>query len=336
MNPADPASFNHRTERLSTGRTYHFVDQMPVGYRDHASAPTILCVHGFPDIWYGWRHVIGPWVRAGYRVIVPDMLGYGGTDKPQAAEEYSTKKLCADLAALLNLVGVPKAIVVGHDWGSYTAGRFALWQPDRLLALALLSVPFAPPTKKYIPLENVVKKVPNYSYQLYFASEEATKEIEVNFERFMRLMYGFDKPKKNFAVDNNLREAIVNSGSVVPTNKGDMTQAELQYVASQMGKMNGPLSYYRTSKIRFEEEQAAGLPEYPSPDLPVLHIWGEKDATSTPGMLAKIREGIPQLQEIKLPNARHWVMLHAKEEVVAGVLDWLSGLNIPRPIRAKL
>ncbi len=61
---------------------------------------------------YGWRYQIGPWVRAGYRVVVPDMLGYGGTDKPLAVEEYSTKKLCADLAALLDVVGVWKAVSV--------------------------------------------------------------------------------------------------------------------------------------------------------------------------------------------------------------------------------
>jgi soluble epoxide hydrolase/lipid-phosphate phosphatase len=59
---------------------------------------------------YGWRYQIGPWVRAGYRVVVPDMLGYGGTDKPLAVEEYSTKKLCADLSALLDIVGVSKAV----------------------------------------------------------------------------------------------------------------------------------------------------------------------------------------------------------------------------------
>ena len=63
---------------------------------------------------YGWRHQIGPWVRAGYRVLVPDMLGYGGTDKPLDAEEYSTKKLCADLAALLDIVGVSRAVSRGN------------------------------------------------------------------------------------------------------------------------------------------------------------------------------------------------------------------------------
>ena len=59
---------------------------------------------------YGWRYQIGPWVRRGYRVVVPDMLGYGGTQKPIEASEYSTKKLCADLAALLDLLEIKTAV----------------------------------------------------------------------------------------------------------------------------------------------------------------------------------------------------------------------------------
>ena len=53
-------------------------------------------------------------MHAGYRVLAPDMLGYGGTDKPLDAEEYSTKKLCADLAALLEIVGVSRAVSSGN------------------------------------------------------------------------------------------------------------------------------------------------------------------------------------------------------------------------------
>ena len=61
-------------------------------------------------------------MRAGYRVVVPDMLGYGGTDKPLAAEEYSTKKLCADLAALLDVVGVSKAVSLHLPRGDSIVG----------------------------------------------------------------------------------------------------------------------------------------------------------------------------------------------------------------------
>lgn len=85
------------------------MDQVPKGY-DKERTPTLLCIHGFPDLWYGWRYQIGPWVNRGYRVIAPDMLGYGGTSKPEDAAEYSSKRLCADLAALLDLLGIGKAV----------------------------------------------------------------------------------------------------------------------------------------------------------------------------------------------------------------------------------
>jgi pimeloyl-ACP methyl ester carboxylesterase len=95
--------------------------------------------------------------------------------------------------------------VIGHDWGAYIAGRFALWHPDRLLALGMcvvllfyhslsvllnvifimirLSVPFTPPTKEYLSLQDLVKKVPNLAYQLYFANPKLTEEIEANVRR---------------------------------------------------------------------------------------------------------------------------------------------------------
>ena len=65
----------------------------------------------------------------------PDMLGYGGTDKPADPAAYSLKRLCGDLAALLDLVDAERAVIVGHDWGAVTAWRFALYYPERVLAL---------------------------------------------------------------------------------------------------------------------------------------------------------------------------------------------------------
>ena len=178
---------------------------------------------------FGWRYQIGPWVRAGYRVVVPDMLGYGGTDKPWAAEEYSTRRLCADLAALLDVIGVQKAVSViaipccrsapsSHAaphvmamlacctdrdrarLGLVHCGTVRIVAPRQAVgagavspvrlfpirraeltgAFTRFSIPYSPPVKKYIPLEGVVEKVPNFAYQLYFASPESTKEIEAN------------------------------------------------------------------------------------------------------------------------------------------------------------
>ncbi|KAI9457004.1 Alpha/Beta hydrolase protein [Lactarius psammicola] len=255
------------------------------------------------------------------------MLGYGGTDKPRAAEEYSMRRLCADLAALLDVIGVQKAIVIGHDWGSYTAARFALWHPDRLLALGLFSIPYVPPIKVYIPLESIVERVPNYAYQLYFANPESTKEIEANLERFLQTIYDIEVHQGNIALNRNMREAIVNPGPSRPSTRPALTIDELRYISSQMRDMNGPLSYYRTTKVRFEEEQAAQLPDHLPADLPVLHIWGTNDMAATPGALTKMRKLVPRLEVKELENEGHWIMVQAKDEVTKAVLDWLTKLD---------
>lgn len=76
---------------------------------------------------------------AGYRVICPDMPGYGRSDKPTLVSAYGLKPVCAALAAMLDALGVARAAVVGHDWGAATAWRFAYAYPDRVTRLAVLS-----------------------------------------------------------------------------------------------------------------------------------------------------------------------------------------------------
>ena len=111
--------------------------------------------------------------------------------------QFTTKRLARDLAALLTALGVARAVVVGHDWGSFTAGRVALWHPDRVLALVLsvylfpffwfvdthtyrMSVPYTPPALAPTTLANVAARAPNLGYQLFFASPEAVLVLEAN------------------------------------------------------------------------------------------------------------------------------------------------------------
>ncbi|KAF8897771.1 epoxide hydrolase [Infundibulicybe gibba] len=322
MDPQDPTTFSHKIERLSTGRTYHFVDQIPDNY-DPKRTPTLLCVHGFPDLWYGWRYQISPWVRKGSRVVVPDMLGYGATDKPQDSSEYSTKKLCADLAALLDLLGVRKAILVGHDWGSFTVGRFALWHPHRLLALIMMSVPYTPPSKVYYPIQEVARRAPNLGYQVYFADKRSTAEIEQHLTQFMS--YVFRPP---FSAIDYTREGAL--AKLLSNKEAKSTTTILTKKLN--GGMQGPLNYYRTSKYRHDEELESQLPSNLRADLPVLFLWGTKDATATPFVMEKAGKFIPRLQQIALQDRGHWIMVEAKEDVTNQVIIWLEGLTAePKP-----
>ncbi|KII94869.1 hypothetical protein PLICRDRAFT_98013 [Plicaturopsis crispa FD-325 SS-3] len=333
MDPQDPTSFNHRTERLSTGRTYHFVDQIPE--RHAATTPTILCVHGFPDLWYGWRYQIGPWVRKGYRVIAVDMLGYGGSDKPKEPEDYTTKRLSSDLAALLDLVGVRQAVIIGHDWGSYTVGRFALWYPERLLALIMMSVPFTPPAPVYIPIEEVAERVPNLAYQVYFADPSSTREIEENLDVFLTAITAVPKKTASITRKGLMRDLVLGHTKLPSRTQSVLNDAERKYYLAEFAKgMNGPLSYYRTSKIRFDEEK--GLPNSPRSGLPVLYIYGTEDRTSTPEQARRAVKWIPGIQDVALEGRGHWIMAEAKEDVTNKIAGWLDGLLLSSGTQPKL
>ena len=78
--------------------------------------PVLLC-HGFPELWYSWRHQLTALADAGFRVIAPDQRGYGETDAPQAIDTYSIHHLVGDLTGLLDALEIDKAVIVGHDWG---------------------------------------------------------------------------------------------------------------------------------------------------------------------------------------------------------------------------
>ncbi|KAH7923650.1 alpha/beta-hydrolase [Leucogyrophana mollusca] len=325
MNPIDPNNFNHRTERLSTGRTYHFIDERPSHY--DGTRPTLLCLHGFPDLWYGWRYQIGPWTRQGYRVVVPDMLGYGQTDMPSDAAAYSTKSLCDDLAALLDSLEIPKAVVIGHDWGSYTAGRFALWYPGRLLGLAMPSVPYTPPSIDHMPVEMMAERYPNFGYQLYFADDTATAEIEANLLSFFRLLFRKPASAIPWAKAGELR-ALVRGNLGSSLAEGCLlTDKELDYYVSQYSRgILGPLSYYRTTKVRYEEERTGSLPASLGAKFPVLCCYGTQDETCPPSSLRNAHKFIPQIRDLALEGAGHWVMLEARDAVTEEIIRWVESL----------
>jgi pimeloyl-ACP methyl ester carboxylesterase len=106
--------------------------------------PVLILLHGFPELGFSWRHQIPALAAAGYRLLVPDLRGFGGSDAPPAVEDYSMTHLTADVVGLIDHSGADRAIVVGHDWGADVAWKTAWIHPDRVRAVAGLSVPFVP------------------------------------------------------------------------------------------------------------------------------------------------------------------------------------------------
>ncbi|NKB34383.1 MAG: alpha/beta fold hydrolase [Pseudomonadales bacterium] len=102
--------------------------------------PLVILVHGWPESWYSWRHQLPALAQAGYRVVAPDMRGYGGSTIPEAIEDYNITELTADVAGLVSALGEESAVIVGHDWGAPIVWQTALLYPEQIDAVVGLSV----------------------------------------------------------------------------------------------------------------------------------------------------------------------------------------------------
>src|ERR1041384_1458018 len=171
---------------------YRFVDTPRLRFHvaEAGSGPPVILLHGFPECAYSWRHQLAALAGAGFRAIAPDQRGYGETDAPAEIEAYDQIELAADVVALMDALGIERAPIVGHDWGSPVAWHTALLHPDRVSAVVALSVPYggrppAPPTSIF------EKRMGDaFFYMLYFQKPGvAERELEANLRESLRVFY---------------------------------------------------------------------------------------------------------------------------------------------------
>jgi pimeloyl-ACP methyl ester carboxylesterase len=93
------------------------------------AGPALVLLHGWPQHWYAWRHVI-PRFAERYRVICPDLRGLGWTEAPSGG--YDDESLASDVLALLDALELPRVFLIGHDWGLQAGIRLCLRAPDRI------------------------------------------------------------------------------------------------------------------------------------------------------------------------------------------------------------
>jgi pimeloyl-ACP methyl ester carboxylesterase len=103
------------------------------------TGPLVLLLHGFPEFWWSWRHQLVGLADAGFRVVAPDLRGYGASDKPPRG--YDAVTLAADVAGLVRALGERDAMIVGHDWGGLLAWTVGTLHPRVVRRLAVLAAP---------------------------------------------------------------------------------------------------------------------------------------------------------------------------------------------------
>lgn len=246
------------------GKKYHYL----LGSPSKDFTETVFLIHGWPDLSVGWRNQIPMLLDAGYRVVVPDMLGYGGTDVPQvtpgsptgSAENiklYSFKQVSNDIAELARQLGCSRIILGGHDWGAIVVYRVALWHPELISSLFAVCAPYRAPSSQRIDLKEAVKTVlPNFGYQLHLESGEVEKQVKTKeqIRQFLNAVYGGKGP--NGEVGFDVRSGPIYENQPKLKQSPLMTSEILDFYADQYGKagIHGGLNWYRTRDINFEEE----------------------------------------------------------------------------------
>ncbi|PVU94157.1 hypothetical protein BB561_002777 [Smittium simulii] len=320
----DPKTFNHRFATVNNGTRIHYVDE---GVSDNI----IVCVHGFPDIWYGWRHQIKHLAKLGYRVIAPDLRGYGQSDSPSVTaktlELYSTKNLLADIIGILDENNIKKAVWLGHDWGGSVVWRAALWYPSYVTAVGSVCTPYSPSPKVRVQLSDIVKLRKNWLYQAFFRTKLAADDLNANIELFLKsVLRSHDEmvPSSIFSSSVPIYQRSITSVGPITTSKL-LADRELDYYVQQYS-INGfenALNLYKTHEINWDMEAAAGFINK-SLSIPCLMITVSHDPALPANFTKNMEQLIPNLTRFHVENAGHWVLVEQHHKVNSYLSSFLA------------
>jgi pimeloyl-ACP methyl ester carboxylesterase len=176
-------SIKHRSVQVN-GIKMHIAEQ--------GEGPLVVLAHGWPELWYSWRHVLPALAAAGYHAVAPDMRGYGQTDAPLNIQDYTQLQFVGDMVGLVRALGYEQAVIAGHDWGAPVAYNAANLRSDMFRAVILLSVPYGVRAEGGVkPTEGMRSRAPagQQFYQTYFQTPGvAEKEFEVDPKRTLRML----------------------------------------------------------------------------------------------------------------------------------------------------
>lgn len=280
-------------ERVQHG----YVDNegVKIHYVTIGEGPLIVMLHGFPDFWYTWRHQMEA-LSENYQVVAIDLRGYNKSDKPKGVENYKMRYLIGDVAAMIQHFPQGKAIVVGHDWGGAIAWQVAMWRPNLVEKLIVLSTPH-----------------PN----------GLIREIQGNSEQQKNSQYARDFQKEDAHLELTAEELA---------NWVQDEEAKKLYIeAFQRSDFEAMLNYYKASFPKQSSSSTTKNSNSSSPkqqkrvQCPTLVIFGLQDKALLPAGWNDTWEWIDNdLTMVSIPNAGHFVQQDASDLVTRSIKMWLN------------
>jgi pimeloyl-ACP methyl ester carboxylesterase len=264
------------------------------GLRIHVTStgqgPTVLLLHGFPDTHQVWRKQVGLLAAAGYRVLAPDLRGYGRSDAPAGIQNYTLDQLRSDMLGVLDALHIDKVFLVGHDWGSLIAWQMATLVPQRIHRLVTLSV----------------------GHPAAISHSGLLQHLRLTY------VFGFILPG---IAEHTLRAGdwfLMRQFTDEP-GQADNWKREL----SAPGRLSAALNYYRANL-------GLGLPKsYPRIKLPVMGIWSDRDpALGEKQMRDSAHYVEAAFRFERIHGADHWLQLTAHDKVNALLLEFFGEAKI--------
>ncbi|MCH2172876.1 alpha/beta hydrolase [Myxococcota bacterium] len=293
--------------------------------------PLVILLHGFPQCWYLWRNQIDPLIDAGFRVAVPDQRGYGGSDRPPEIADYGILDLTADVDGIATALGHEDYALVIHDWGCIVGYHTALLYPDRVRAVAALSVPYVR-SPLWKPMCTQEFHGENFFYWAHFQEPGVVeRELEADIRGTLLSMYygaSGDAPEPDPNAPPKKAGSKFLEGIQLPeTLPSWLTVQDLDYYVSlfEQSGFRGPVNWYRNLPRLLElTPQLEGVQIQP----PVYFMMGTRDGVRhfipPEGMEERYRD---LRAKVFVEGKGHWLPIEASQEVNDQVIPFLSELR---------
>ena len=283
--------------------------QLNVACAGSRDAPLVICLHGFPEYWAGWREVMAQLSRDNF-VVVPDQRGYNTSSKPAAVDAYRVKHLVADIAALADRLSPDRPFVLaGHDWGASVAYGYAFAHPNRLTHLVIANGVHPICFQRAIFDDPAQREASQYINKLRDPETDA-RLVEDDCRRAFRMIEGFSPtPWMTEELRAGYREAWM-----------------------QPGAMTAMLNWYRASPIDVpppgENAGRSLVLEMPAETfavrMPHLLLWGEDDIALRPSCIEGLDRFAPDLTVQRVRDAGHWILHEKPVEVADGIRRFVA------------
>jgi pimeloyl-ACP methyl ester carboxylesterase len=274
---------------------YIYTNGIKLHYVTEGEGPLMLMLHGFPEFWYSWRHLI-PEFAQDYKVVALDLRGYNDSDKPAAKSAYVMDEFIKDIEGVIKGLGYSSCVLVGHDWGGAIAWCFAYAHPEMVERLIVLNIPH--PAKFAAGLtkpQQLLRSSYIFFFQLPFLPE--------------------------FQLKLNDYQAIETAFKGMAVNKDAFTQADIdayKQAVAKPGALTAMLNYYRNIFRHRLIKRSWGVLE-----VPTLMIWGENDTALGKELTYGTENFVQDFQIKYIPNCSHWVQQEQPQLVIQYMREWL-------------